>query len=905
MQNNEDLSFSLNSNHILNSNIEQASPSVFHNYDYHAQNTRPKLQKSNPNPKKSKAGKLSKTMQNRYFSEDDDKENNTSYFNSTPHEEIKPGPYVEKNTEVTQFNLEEPSIKLQNGTELFLDEDGLLTPKSPSSPKESKIDISQYIQEGEESHVEALKKREDLIRNIEKTPDYRNCSEMDLTSADVSDLFEAGELSKRNVYKHQEKVKIVEKPEYSQSPQQPYFNQKMENSSNDKKEKLNPPNESGNINLNPNENLLKSFSIKISTSNLAETHKNIMGSLDYSKSNIEESKNFIGKSSQLFFEPNPEVEKIKSALLNMEELQKIRNEALSEITKKKEKENTDFLVKEFLKNNQPKTVESVHESRENSAGKDLDNDSLLNGRASFGTFNNKENSQKKSGNEFTPRISQEGQGGRNFEERIGTQLKKKFSEGYKQSEEIDFTKTPNTSHLSVYSDKTNGGGGVFTQTSDSKNFNILSKDPFLDFNSPPNLRITNKNFIDTEERQTAKFEKFQRENSGMNRIVEESEDSSVVGEIGKEQNKHHLVSFNQSQMPSPDKSIERKIDQEEEKLGEEKSLDEEEVTPSPGKQEKSEKKIKGINEKIYTEFGTQTFDTCFEEKETSQKKQQQQQEINTSQRRLPPKIRHNIQSDKTLIFHSHEEQIESLKALVSNKPQNQQRSSQKSNASQKSFMQNSFSNQNYSISTNINQHYSSQNSTSPYFGTPNNQIMQMNNYRLSSKSHNSACNSNSDRKSIGLPANKFSQGKNNFFNRLNNMSVYNASYQSNMLNSTLNSSMMHNLNFNSNRALSKIFTNYNNNEVDFYSSFDRRGSSSISLMPRHLKNIGPDCFENSKFTYLAKECYLYSFMSSRLNQSGLEMIQIGIKVIFFLNFLLFLTFFIRIMKRLLMARLKI
>lgn len=867
-----------------------------------------KLKEENNSGNAGNSEENKKNMQNRYLVDEDDKENTHSFFNSTLRE-MNPLT-TEKSKKIDQISLEEPSITLQNGTELFLDEDGMLTPKTPNSPKYKKINISQYMQENEAGGMEpkVQKSNPDIYGGIDKTPDYRtNNSELDMTSADVSELFEGGEMSKiRNKKEQCMGSQTVHRPEYSQSPQQPFFEKsgvefketKQKSCSEDvklntiSKESKRNPNElqhSSNTTFkNQSDSFLRSFSVKISTSNLAEHQKIIMGSLDYSKSNIEESKPFFGKSSHLFYEPNPDTERLKELYLSKAARLEIRKDAIREFSKSKEKilnsretqmrneANQDFLVEEFLQNHQPKPVESLHGSKQGSAIKVKDDETGMKDIVSFTSFKKSaHDSLKKSGEQnITPRPSHEQIN--ELQDKIGSQFSKKFSNEFKPSDDIDFTKTPNTSNISTYSDKNYQGSSTKSE-SNFKNFNILSKDPFVDFNSPPNLRISKKKYIDIEERQTAKFERLKKENLSMNKIIEESENSSVIGDYGKDVPKN-VVTFNQSiQSPKNDNKPPPIYD---EKRAIERADDESNIKEEP----EEKKQIKTPSGKILTEFGTQTSNYFTDDNQGHKKKATMVvPEINdgrkNSPKNLPPKISNAVQSEKTVLFTSNEEQLEGLKALVRNKPiqtQNQ-RSSQKSTGSQKSMMHTSFSHQHFSVSTNFNNHFNSQNSNSPYFGTPNAQMLHINNYRLSNKSQHSA--SSIDRQSIvnrlNLPSS--ASYKNLGANKFNGMSIYNASCQSNMLSSTLNNSSLQ-FNIQSNKLLSKFFPPYSGNDIDFYSSFDKRGSN-VSLIPRHLvKNFGPNCQEDSKFMYLAKECYLYSFLSHNLDQTGIEYIQIGIKV---------------------------
>lgn len=47
-----------------------------------------------------------------------------------------------------------------------------------------------------------------------------------------------------------------------------------------------------------------------------------------------------------------------------------------------------------------------------------------------------------------------------------------------------------------------------------------------------------------------------------------------------------------------------------------------------------------------------------------------------------------------------------------------------------------------------------------------------------------------------------------------------------------------------------------------------------------LRNLMKKYYEDEKFKYIEKECYIYSFMASKLNDEGLEFIETGVRVIF-------------------------
>jgi hypothetical protein len=70
----------------------------------------------------------------------------------------------------------------------------------------------------------------------------------------------------------------------------------------------------------------------------------------------------------------------------------------------------------------------------------------------------------------------------------------------------------------------------------------------------------------------------------------------------------------------------------------------------------------------------------------------------------------------------------------------------------------------------------------------------------------------------------------------------------------------------------------NQNYSDIQYSFDRRETLSL---PHFLKNcIAPmkPCYEDENFSFIAKECYIYSFLEHQLNELGQEFISCGVKV---------------------------
>jgi hypothetical protein len=314
--------------------------------------------------------------------------------------------------------------------------------KTPKTPHNLKLNLTQYIcdnnsqktlgkseisfEKGKNENLAIGKKAKEGKRAVNKlkmgdldylkSPKYKNMllsqnSELDLTSAEISNLFDenAGILKpstaegmmsfgihKPNEQFEKENSKnkaIVEMlPKNDFSPlRQPVFTDDIEDKAQSElSEKFSLALKSKNSEKTAKSvhSLAKSrdeivdfqgqnFSSLIPKSQTNEM-KHLMGSLEYSKSNLDESKPQFGKKSEIQFEPNPEVEKIKQAYLRKDELLQIREQASMQCRLERDEQNgqiglisfsdkevkkKDEFVNDFLLNHKPKVVESVDEAQ--------------------------------------------------------------------------------------------------------------------------------------------------------------------------------------------------------------------------------------------------------------------------------------------------------------------------------------------------------------------------------------------------------------------------------------------------------------------------------------------------------------------------------------------------------------
>ena len=234
----------------------------------------------------------------------------------------------------------------------------------------------------------------------------------------------------------------------------------------------------------------------------------VMASLDYSKSNLEETQktakngNF-GKKSEFVFEPNPEVERIKRMYLKKEDLIKIREEVIQqcqmELLRSQNSgvssghlmstshtasisangrsleggvgsRGADFMLQKTQKIGKNEKIDFGEKSLKSGLNHDLEQEEQdERDRESFGTFQNHRPSLEKE--DFADfQISNSGQNDHfkksaiSQETQFGSQtidkaLKQRYSVVSKNgSSDIDFTKTPNTSQISHHQAETGHNG---------------------------------------------------------------------------------------------------------------------------------------------------------------------------------------------------------------------------------------------------------------------------------------------------------------------------------------------------------------------------------------------------------------------------------------------------------------